>query len=208
MKGRANWCGLFVCSYRPENVNKTLVKMPGGCQMALRYDFDMASMTLDGLPDQFGDLALTGVGAERRAMFRDPQVVAALGRADPAVQTFLLESGFALQVYDSGAPPGRYPISDENPRVKVIEKLTANLETHDLTGANWGGFDFQEFLETLDKAMPLEDETLLAPPLLQASRPTPNRPKSSGPQLRRRVAFAGLAVGFILILYAALEIIR
>lgn len=175
--------------------------------MALRYDFDMASMTLDGLPNQFGDLALTGVGAEKRAMFRDPQVVAALGRADPAVQTFFLESGFALQVYDSGAPPGRYPISDESPRVKVIEKLTANLETHDLATANWAGFDFPEFLKTLDSAIPLEDESLLAPPL-QANRPVSNRPQSSGGSLRRRYALAGLAVGFILILYAALEIIR
>ncbi len=174
--------------------------------MALRYDFDMVAVTPEGLPDQFGDLSVTGVGAEKMAMFRDPQVVAALGRADQAVRTFFLDSGFALQVYDSGAPPGRYPISDEIPRVKVIEKLTANFTTHDLTGADWGGFDFQAFLEVMERAEPLEDETLLAPPK-QAQRPPEQPVRAAQNQKRRGLAMVGLAAGLILILYAALELI-
>lgn len=173
--------------------------------MAMRYDFDMVTVTPEGLPDRFGDLAITGIGAEKTAMFRDPKTAEALRNADQAVRTFFLESGFGLQDYDSGAPPDRYPISDEDHRIRVIERLTANLGTHDLTGANWGTFDFQAFLAGLDQAKPLEDETLLAPSA-HAPIHRPARNTATG-QARRRFALAGLAVGFILILYTALEII-
>ena len=175
--------------------------------MPMRYDFDMVSVTPEGLPDQFGDLAVNGVAAEKMAMFRDPQVVAMLEKADPAVRTFFLDSGFALQPYDSGAPPGRYPVSDEVARVKVIEKLTANFTTHDLSGANWGGFDFQAFLEVMEHAKPLEDETLLAPPTRSQPRATPSAQNVRN-QKRKGLAMAGLSLGMILILYAALELIQ
>ncbi|MDX8346453.1 hypothetical protein SLH49_00495 [Cognatiyoonia sp. IB215446] len=173
--------------------------------MALRYDFDMVAVTPEGLPDQFGDLAVTGVATEKRAMFRDARVVAALEKADASVRTFFLESGFALQVYDSGAPPGRYPISDEAARVGVIEKLTANLGNHDLSGVNWGGFDFQSFLASLDAAKPLEDETLLAPTPRAAPATARPRPKN---QTRRGIALLGLGVGLLLLLYVALEFVQ
>ncbi|MEL6841202.1 MAG: hypothetical protein AAFP85_18100 [Pseudomonadota bacterium] len=175
--------------------------------MALRYDFDMVSVTPEGLPDQFGDLAMTGVAAEKMAMFRDRQVVAMLEKADPAVRTFFVDSGFALQSYDSGAPPGRYPISDEAARVQVIEKLTTNFTAHDLSGANWGGFDFQAFLEVMEHAEPLEDETLLAPPIRPQRTSTPST-QSTRNQKRKGLAMAGLALGVILILYTALEFIQ
>lgn len=171
--------------------------------MALSYDFDMVTVTPDGLPDQFGDLAMTGVGAEKTAMFRDPHAAEALRAADQSVRTFFLDSGFGLQDYDSGAPPGRYPASDEDHRVRVIERLTANLASHDLTGAKWGNFDFQAFLAGLDQAQPLEDETLLAP--RPAPRPDPTvTAKSAKLQSRRGLAMAGLAVGVLLLCAAAL----
>ncbi|MDX8354680.1 hypothetical protein [Cognatiyoonia sp. IB215182] len=170
--------------------------------MVLRYDFDMVAVTPEGLPDQFGDLAVTGMATEKRAMFRDAKVVAALEQADEAVRTFFLDSGFALQVYDSGAPPGLYPARDETARVHVIEKLTANLGNHDLAGVNWGGFDFQGFLASLDAAKPLEDETLLAPPVTPVAQALRARPKN---QTRRGIALLGLGVGLLLLLYVALE---
>lgn len=171
--------------------------------MAMRYDFDMVTVTPDGLPDQFGDLTATGVGAEKTAMFRDPKTAAALRDADQAVRTFFLDSGFGLQDFDSGAPPGRYPISDEDPRIRVIERLTANLSTHDLTAAKWGEFDFQAFLAGLDQAIPLEDETLLAPtPQARAADRQRNAPSKTAS--RRGIAVVGLALGVILLCLAAL----
>lgn len=170
--------------------------------MALRYDFDMVTVTPDGLPDQFGDLAATGVAAEKTAMFRDPKAAEALQAADEAVRTFFVDSGFGLQDFDSGAPPGRYPASDEDHRIRVIERLTANLGTHDLTGANWGRFDFQAFLGGLDVATPLEDETLLAPTVARPSPDTPS-PTPTKPSSRRGMALVGLAFGIVLLCLAA-----
>ncbi|MEL6682377.1 MAG: hypothetical protein AAFQ09_07000 [Pseudomonadota bacterium] len=175
--------------------------------MAVHYDFDMVSVTPEGLPDQFGDLTVTGVAAEKMAMFRDGRVVAMLEKADPAVRTFFEDSGFALQAYDSGAPSGRYPASDEAARVKVIEKLTANFTTHDLSGVNWGGFEFSAFMDVMENAQPLEDETLLAPPIRQQPSVAPSA-QSVRNQKRKGLAMAGLALGVILILYTALEFIQ
>ena len=170
--------------------------------MAMRYDFDMVSVTPVGLPDRFGDLAITGIGAEKTAMFRDPNTAEALRNADQAIRTFFLESGFGLQDYDSGAPPGRYPISDEDHRIRVIERLTANLGTHDMSTANWGAFDFQAFLAGLDHAQPLDDETLLAP-TQQAATGNRQRIKQSKPSSRRAIALVGLTSGIILLCLAA-----
>ena len=169
--------------------------------MALRYDFDMVTVNPDGLPDQFGDLAATGVAAEKTAMFRDPNAVEALQAADEAVRTFFVDSGFGLQDFDSGAPPGRYPASDEDHRIRVIERLTANLGTHDLTGANWGTFDFQAFLSGLDVATPLDDETLLAPTMTRPTQDTQS-PIPKKPSSRRGIALVGLAFGIVLLCVA------
>ena len=174
--------------------------------MALRYDFDMVAMTPEGLPNQFGDLALTGVDTERVAMFRDPDTVAALRQADAAVQAYFTDSGFALKQFDSGAPPGRFPQRDEDARITVIDRLTANLETHDLAEAAWGGFDFDAFMDALSEAQPVEDE-LLAP----IKKPSPEydlelaqaRIASQKKKGRRMMALGGLMLGLILLFYVA-----
>ena len=57
--------------------------------MALQYDFDMVAITPEGLPDEFGDLTITGMATEKVAMFRNPETVAAITKADKAVRTFL-----------------------------------------------------------------------------------------------------------------------
>lgn len=177
--------------------------------MALGYDFDMVPVTPEGLPDQFGDLAATGLGAQKVAMFRDPKTVAALGRADETVRTFFVESGFAMQSFNSGAPPGRFPIRDEDARVGVIEKLSANLATHDLKGADWGGFDFQAFMQALSVAEPVED-SLLAP-LPQTRKADPDilaaRIASRKREGRRRIALSGLLLGMIFLFYVASQLI-
>ena len=179
--------------------------------MALTYDFDMFSIMPEDLQDKFGgmfdNVGATGVMGEQLAMFRDPQTVAALERADQAVRTYFLESGFGMQVYSSGAPPGRYLEKDGDARIAVIEKLTANLATHDLDGADWGGFEFPKFMESLAIAEPLDDETLLAPTPhnQQAAEPRPAAPRPA--RGRRLIAFLGLVLGLILLLYVASQML-
>lgn len=160
--------------------------------MALTYDFDIGG----------------GAIAEPRAMFRDQATVDALQGADPAVQALFTESGFALKTFHSGAPPGRFPARDEEARARVIERLSTNLGAHDLKGANWGGFDFQLFMQSLAAAEPLEDE-LLAPTGprridqdLLAARLASRQKKG-----RRRMAFGGLLLGLILLLYVASQML-
>lgn len=171
--------------------------------MALTYDFDMVAVRPEGLPDGFGDLEATGLAAERVAMFRDPKTVAALQSADPAVRDFFTRSGFALKPHNSGAPPGHYAASDEGARVALIQRLSTNLSAHDLRGANWGGFDFPDFMAALNAAEPV-DETLLAPtsrnrfdPDLMAAQLASRKRRG-----RRLIAFGLLMLGLILLVYA------
>lgn len=173
--------------------------------MALRYDFDMVAVTPTGLPEQFDNLAVTGMAAEKVAMFRDPGTVAALKQADPAVQAYFTDSGFALQEYNSGAPAGRYPMRDEDARVALIDRLSANLDSYDLAEVNWGGFDFDAFMNALSTAEPVED-TLLAPvpgtsdlsDEIIAARVASRQKKG-----RRMLALGGLLLGLVLLFYVA-----
>lgn len=169
--------------------------------MALRYDFDMVSVTPAGVPDPSG--------ARQVAMFRDPQVIDALGRADPVVRTFLVESGFAMHSFDSGAPPGRFALRDEAARIGVIEKLSANLATHDLKGVDWGGFDFQAFMQALSVAEPVDDALLAPRPAShqQDLELAAARAASRQRQGRRMIALGGLLVGLILLIYVAIQLI-
>jgi len=178
----------------------------GGSQtMALQYDFDMVAITPEGLPDKFGDVTITGMVNEKVAMFRDPETVAAITKADEAVRTFLTESGFALQQFDSGAPPGRFPMQDDEARIGLIERLSSNLQTHDLSDADWGQFDFSDFMDALSSAKPMANELLA---------PTPNRPRADSGLAaariaaqkrkgRRLMALGGLMLGLVLLLYVA-----
>ncbi len=176
--------------------------------MALRYDFDMVTMTPEGLPDAFGDFTASGV--EKVAMFRDPQTVAALSRADAAVRTFFTDSGFALQHFDSGAPPDCYPMRDEDARIAIIDKLSSNMGVHDLKGADWGGFEFEAFMDALSRATPIE-EKLLAPPPRSAAGVDQElaaaRIASQQRKARRMIALGGLILGLILLLYVASQML-
>lgn len=163
--------------------------------MALRYDFDMV------------EVPPTGLAGEKVAMFRDPATVAALKQADAAVQAYFSDSGFVLQEYNSGAPPGRYPMRDEEARITLIDRLTANLDAYDLADVNWGGFDFDAFMNALSTAEPVEDE-LLAPLLGNRSDDLTDeiiaaRIASRQKKGRRMLALGGLLLGLILLFYVA-----
>ncbi|WP_342069149.1 hypothetical protein [Yoonia algicola] len=175
--------------------------------MALRYDFDMVAMAPTGLPDRFDDLAVTGVATEKVAMFRDAETVAALKAADAVVQAYFTESGFALQEYNSGAPPGRYPMRDEDARIALIDRLSANLDSYDLADVNWAGFDFDAFMNALSTAEPVEDELLAPMPGAGSSVLSADiiaaRGESRRKKGRRMLALGGLLLGLVLLFYVA-----
>jgi hypothetical protein len=178
--------------------------------MALQYDFDMGPMKPQGLPDAFGDLDKTGIAGEHLAMFRDPQTVVALKSADPAVQNLFIDSGFALQASDGGAPPGRFAQRDEAARLEVIARLSRNLPKHPLDGANWGGFDFPAFMKALGTAKILEDDALMAPSISrQRGDPKLIAARDASRQMRgrRMLAFGGLMIGLVLLLFVASQML-
>ncbi len=179
--------------------------------MALRYDFDMVAVAPTGLPDRFDDLAVTGVAAEKVAMFRDPGTVAALKEADAAVQAYFTESGFALQEYNSGAPAGRYPMRDEDARIALIDRLSANLDSYDLADVNWAGFDFDAFMNALSTAEPVEDELLAPLPGVRSPNMTDEiiaaRVASRQKKGRRMLALGGLLLGLVLLFYVASQML-
>jgi len=149
--------------------------------VTLRYDFDIAPAAdaAAGGPtrDRFARLRAPRHAVATTAMFRDPETVAAILRADPVVQDYFKASGFILEAYQSGAPDGHFPARDADARAAVIERLTTNLKTHDLKGADFGGFAFGAFLKATGEAQPID----LVPQPAKTD-PTPEDPTPSMPE--------------------------
>lgn len=164
--------------------------------MPLAYDFDMTSAG---------------------ACWRDPAVLRALQRADPVVRAYFQSSGFATEIYDSGAPPGRYPAKDEAARADIIGQLTDNVHTVDVEGLNWGGFNLRDFLTYLGSATPVElpepvtPDKAPPPPPIHIAEPDlgldidrEELRRAMQPSKRKAFAMMGLAIGVILVAIAAL----
>ncbi|MDO8883910.1 MAG: hypothetical protein U0934_11185 [Pseudotabrizicola sp.] len=136
--------------------------------MALAYDFDIFQIIPDtGSSDSELSGFLNAIGfspppeAATVALFRDPRTADALRRAPPGLRAYLLDSGFGLNTFDSGAPRGRYPARDEAARLDLIRRLTDNARSHDLPrpddSAEGGDvFRLGEFLAELDKTAPIQ----------------------------------------------------
>ena len=129
--------------------------------MDFKYDFDMFSVFPDEVRQEFqgmlNEIGMGAIGSEQKALFRDPALVEALQCADDAVKNVFLEAGFGLNVYDSGAPDGRYPGHDEDARNICVHKLAENIAAAEGLGdANWNGFDIGEFLTYLSTATPID----------------------------------------------------
>jgi hypothetical protein len=131
----------------------------------VNYDFDMHSIIPDAVQRKnqgfFNELGVSALMSRQIALWRDPQVVEALRRADEPVRQLFLKSGFGVNRYDSGAPAGRYPARDENARLHCLQRLTDNwieaLEGDELDGADWGGFDIAAFLISVAEAEPIDE---------------------------------------------------
>lgn len=171
--------------------------------MTMQYDFDMFSICPDEVQaqfqDKFNELGLSPMMAQQVALFRDPRVVEALRNADEVVKQFWLDSGFGINVYHSGAPSGRYPARDENPRNSRVQRLTENLKDRDLKGANWGGFEFTEFVAYLRTAEPM-DEIDIAKYQAEAAPVPIEKPKNI-------LAKIGLAIGLVTVVYTSVQVL-
>ena len=125
--------------------------------MALTYDFDMFSIMPKEIQERFGDtfkeLGMSEQMKEQRALFRDPAAVMALQGASDAVKKCVIDSGFGINVYDSGAGPGCFPPSDAQARMNVLGKLRQNLRQLP-PEADWNGFDIDAFMESAATARP------------------------------------------------------
>lgn len=127
--------------------------------MALTYDFDMFSIMPKEIQAQFGDmfkeLGVTEKLKEQMALFRDPAAVAALQGASEDVKQCLRDSGFGINVHDSGAGPGRFPPSDGEARMNVLGRLRQNLRQLS-PDADWNGFDIRAFMQAAAAARPID----------------------------------------------------
>lgn len=139
--------------------------------MSLNYDFDL----LPARPD--------ARGPDRAARFRDPRTAAALAAAPQAVRDYLFEAGFEDGTYHSGAPAGRFPAADDDPRAALIERLAAAVARHDLpvaadgAAAAEGDFFLPAFFEAVMTAEPLPPDAPLLPPLVgDTAEPEPAAP--------------------------------
>ncbi|WP_103334573.1 hypothetical protein [Pseudotabrizicola formosa] len=160
--------------------------------MALAYDFDIFRIVPDFGPS---DPALAGLlkdvgvagpqDAATVALFRDPRTAAALRRAPSGLRSYLLDSGFGLNTYSSGAPAGRYPPGDEAARLDLIQRLAENAPRFALPRPEdcaEGGdvFRLGAFLEALEAARP-DDSAAAGTPVRN-----PNPDQSAGRVLPRR----------------------
>ena len=109
------------------------------------------------------------------ALFRDPQVIAMIERADPVLRAYLKASGFGFAPSHSGAPAGRFPADDRVARTNVFARLDTNLSKFDLKDADLGGFDFAAFLKAIVEGQPLQASDLPEGPARAPAGPPPAR---------------------------------
>lgn len=169
--------------------------------MSFKYDFDMFSIMPDEVQKQFqglfNDTGLAALMTEQLALFRDPALVNALQHADENIKQLFLDSGFGLNVFDSGAPTGRYPAYDEAARGACISRLTQNIAaSKELAHCDWGGFQIADFLIYLASAEPIDQIDMQAPTLEKQADRQRNIP-----------AKIGLLTGVLLILIAGVAIL-
>ncbi|MEM1351828.1 MAG: hypothetical protein AAGF27_05765 [Pseudomonadota bacterium] len=172
--------------------------------MQLAYDYDLFGTIPQELQSkyqsQFNELGLSALMSSQIALFRDDRTAAALKSADQTVQKFFLDAGFGLNVYSSGAPAGRYLARDDIGRLERMAKLTSLMieRADDLRAANWGDFNFGDFLNYNAAAKPIDEVEVNA--LLVAAHKKHRR--------RKRRIKVGFFCGIGLIAYSASNLIN
>lgn len=153
--------------------------------MALIYDFDIRWVLSEDSPAGSG-VSGAGPGVTPRkgyvALFRDARTVEALAGADETLRRWLSASGFGFTVFDSGAGPGRYPARDEEARLDILGRLSANMKSANLKGAALNGFSMPAFLKAIVEAKPVGAPAQAAAPGAEARKPLPKPDIPDGSQ--------------------------
>ena len=92
------------------------------------------------------------------ALFRDPDVVAALNGASDTVRAFFAASGFGMEQGASGIAPGYFPAEHEDHLADVTQRIADNLSAFSLKGEDFNGFNLADFARALAEAEPLPTE--------------------------------------------------
>lgn len=140
--------------------------------MTLNYDFDMVAVQPDVVfsdPKLSGLLSTPGarstIAAHHVALFRDPGTVRAFRDAPQALRTYLIASGFSGADHISDVPKGIYPLREEPLRIRMMERMAANVGRFPLPKAadvaqGWGTFQLEHLLSHLSEARPVADDAL------------------------------------------------
>ncbi|MEM8576120.1 MAG: hypothetical protein AAGF48_16045 [Pseudomonadota bacterium] len=172
--------------------------------MQLTYDFDLFSLIPNTVQaefqSEFNELGISAIMSEQVALFRDERTAAALKCADETVRQLFRDAGFGLNVYSSGAPPGRYFERDELGRTQRLTKLMSlTMERRDaLKAVKWGDFSYGDFLEYNAAVEPIDEVEVNA--LLVAAHKKHRR--------RKRRIKVGFFCGIGLIAYSASNLIN
>ncbi len=167
--------------------------------MVLEYDFDIVAIAPDEVDPEHGMAAMTGNRAVR-AWFRDRRTVQALHSASPKIRRIFVESGFSLEVGDSGVPHGFFRPEDAADRERILKRLFANIRNMGVQGEYCGDFDFWQFLDDVKRARPRAEIIHKGPDRTSVSQQAP-APKPKRRSIQMRIGLAlGLAVLVIAIL--------
>ena len=139
--------------------------------MTLNYDIDFFSIfpeeifSSDGTGDFLKEIGFQSDQAQNKvAMFRDPKTLQALQNAPENVRAFVTEIGIGMNVYDSGAPIGRYLASDEQYREPIFHKFFVSMALPEVkamleTDVPEGEFSLSDFWNYNLEAKPIEGPT-------------------------------------------------
>lgn len=178
--------------------------------MTLRYDFDIFDVVppeLDSDPDLQAFLIRNGLQsrqeAQQIALFRSEDTAEALRKAPAALRNYLVEAGFGLNTYDSGAPSGRYPAKDEDARLALIARLTESASRFDLSDddVHEREFSLADFLTHLVEASPIDwpEERMRAVDAISVTVPKSTSLIATAASLALSGVTAGLARGMPLL---------
>lgn len=165
-----------------------------------------ANTTSETKPQNVGlnydiDLMLSAQGDALVAVFRYSEVTDALKTASMRAQRILADSGFAFLAFDSGIPKGYFLSREIEERDELLETFLKALEAADGAALDWGTFDLDAFLLSLEVAQPLNDLSLIAYPQSVRTVARKNRRAFQHESRVRELAYLVLSLGLGLLAY-------
>lgn len=161
---------------------------------ALNYDFDIVAVEPDAAQrahlEALAELGRPTESFQGEARWRDPRTVAAIQKSGRAAQELLKDAGFGTALSDSRLPQGQYPAEDGARRHQIVMRLTNLLADSKASQLDWGEFNCMAFFKANAEAEAVQLFPSLDDPILTTNRPNDGK---------RKLAFAGFAIGIILL---------